>query len=490
LPIGSDRAAPWREHLLAIDLVTGGARLHAARRYRACPVCGEGAREPLAIASVLLTSRDVVFSADGGWRSAEPASVRERLAAFVSPLTGWVHDLEPRPLAPELASHVAVATYPYPVPSERFEDLGRRPRIAAAGKGLTYAQAQVGALAEAIERICGVFRGDEPWRFARQEDLGEEAIEPNSVQLFSARQLTAVERDGDGRHAPVAVFEPSDPIGWSSLWSLSAGRWRFVPTTLCYHAYRGPGPRCPADSNGCAAGSNREEAILQGLLELIERDHVAIWWHHRLPRPPYAVSRRLAPKLESAMGAHAQAGRELALLDLAADLDVPVAAAVSRPSADGDVLLGFGAHLDPDLAASRALAELHQFWPDSGGASRGWEARSDRASRRGRGLSAQPWLAAFPSAPRASMLSGPSCTDLRDAIEDLVARLAERGIEVLVLDQTRDGSPLAVVRVVAPGLRPWWRRLAPGRLYDVPLALGWLAAPSSEEDLNPDPLEA
>jgi ribosomal protein S12 methylthiotransferase accessory factor len=88
------------------------------------------------------------------------------------------------------------------------------------------------------------------------------------------------------------------------------------------------------------------------------------------------------------------------------------------------------------------------------------------------------------------MLSGPSCTDLRDAIEDLVARLAERGIEVLVLDQTRDGSPLAVVRVVAPGLRPWWRRLAPGRLYDVPLALGWLAAPSSEEDLNPDPLEA
>ncbi len=482
----SDPAAPWREHLLTIEVESGRARPHATRRYRACPVCGETGAQPPALAPVLLASRAVVSSAGGGWRCAPPALIRERLAPFLSPLTGWVRDLERLPLPPGLATHVAVATYPYPVQLQCFEDLRGRPQIAAAGKGLTPAQAEVGALAEAIERVCGVFRGDEPRRIAKQEDLGEEAIDPNSVQLFSASQLAAVERDGDGRHAPAATFDPAEPLEWTALWSLSAERERFLPTTLCYHAYRGAGPCCPADSNGCAAGANREEAILQGLLELLERDCVAIWWYHRLPRPPFGVSSRLARKLDSARAAHARVGRELALLDLTADLGVPVAAAVSRSIAYGDLRLGFGAHLDPDLAAGRALAELHQFWPDEGGQRGGQEARGVVARR---GWDAQPWLRVRPSAPRASRFGTASGNDLRVAIEDLVARLGERGIEVLVLDQTRDGSPLAVVRVVAPGLRPWWRRLAPGRLYDVPVELGWLAAAPAEDDLNPRPLE-
>jgi len=60
-----------------------------------------------------------------------------------------------------------------------------------------------------------------------------------------------------------------------------------------------------------------------------------------------------------------------------------------------------------------------------------------------------------------------------------------RGIEVLVLDQTRPDVGLPVVRVIMPGMRHFWARLAPGRLYDVPVALGWLPAALSEEQLNP-----
>jgi ribosomal protein S12 methylthiotransferase accessory factor len=43
---------------------------------------------------------------------------------------------------------------------------------------------------------------------------------------------------------------------------------------------------CRADSNGNAAGNTLEEAtILQGFVELIERDSVALWWYNRLRRP-------------------------------------------------------------------------------------------------------------------------------------------------------------------------------------------------------------
>jgi ribosomal protein S12 methylthiotransferase accessory factor len=38
---------------------------------------------------------------------------------------------------------------------------------------------------------------------------------------------------------------------------------------------------------------------------------------------------------------------------------------------------------------------------------------------------------------------------------------------------------------MAPGIRHFWRRTAPGRLYDVPVQLGWQDAPTEWDDLNP-----
>jgi ribosomal protein S12 methylthiotransferase accessory factor len=42
-----------------------------------------------------------------------------------------------------------------------------------------------------------------------------------------------------------------------------------------------------------------------------------------------------------------------------------------------------------------------------------------------------------------------------------------------------------VVRVIVPGLRHFYRRFGPGRLYDVPLTLGLRKRPLRESDLNP-----
>jgi ribosomal protein S12 methylthiotransferase accessory factor len=47
---------------------------------------------------------------------------------------------------------------------------------------------------------------------------------------------------------------------------------------------------------------------------------------------------------------------------------------------------------------------------------------------------------------------------------------------------------LPVFKVIVPGLRHFWARYAPGRLYDVPVQLGWLSEPLREEQLNPIPM--
>jgi ribosomal protein S12 methylthiotransferase accessory factor len=78
--------------------------------------------------------------------------------------------------------------------------------------------------------------------------------------------------------------------------------------------------------------------------------------------------------------------------------------------------------------------------------------------------------------------------DLREDVRECVARASRAGLETLVLDQTRPDVGLSVVKVVVPGLRHFWPRLGPGRLYDVPVRLGWRDTPLTESQLNPAPL--
>ena len=63
-----------------------------------------------------------------------------------------------------------------------------------------------------------------------------------------------------------------------------------------------------------------------------------------------------------------------------------------------------------------------------------------------------------------------------------------KGLEVLMLDQTRADVELNVVKVIVPGMRHFWKRLAPGRLYDVPVEMGWLAQRRTEQEMNPIPM--
>ena len=78
--------------------------------------------------------------------------------------------------------------------------------------------------------------------------------------------------------------------------------------------------------------------------------------------------------------------------------------------------------------------------------------------------------------------------DLRADIEECSTRIERAGLEVLVVDKTRPDIGLHVAQVIVPGLRHFWPRFGPGRLYDVPCTLGWATRPLEESELNPVPL--
>jgi ribosomal protein S12 methylthiotransferase accessory factor len=375
-------------------------------------------------------------------------------------------------------------------------------RSSNCGKGATDAQAKASALCEGLERYSGVFRGDEPRRRARFADLGEAGIAPNTCMLFSDKQYRDRDTWNAAGHRYDAVPLPFDPqanIDWTPVWSISRERVRYLPTAYCYFNYPQSSGQafCFGCSNGNAAGNTMEEAILQGFLELVERDSVALWWYNRVRRPGIDLDSFNEPYLDQLRDFLGKHQRNLWALDVTSDLGIPTVVAASRRTDGGaeQILFGLGAHLDARVALMRAVTELNQMLgpvltvpADNPGAGHLTDKQTLQWLRTATMVN-QPYLDPLNSSPR-RMADFPRCgsDDLKDDVL-LCQSLAESlGSELLVLDQTRSEIGLPVVKVIVPGMRHFWARFAPGRLYDVPVKLGWLPGPRAEEDLNPIPM--
>jgi ribosomal protein S12 methylthiotransferase accessory factor len=483
------------------DLASWQIQTHPVPRLPYCPACGTPESTDRPVRPVVLERRPKLFTRDGGHRVVPPEVTLERYGHHVSPLTGAVTMLERVGPVGDGAMHVYLAGTNLARRHRTLEHLRGDLRNMSSGKGVTDAQARASGLCEGLERYSGVFRGDEPRRRARLRDLGSAATHPNDCARYSDRQylerVTGNRRKGHYNYIPVP-FDPDAEVEWTPVWSLTRQEPHYLPTAFCYFSYP-HGDREPfyvGDSNGNAAGNTFEEAILQGFLELVERDSVALWWYNRVRRPAVNLDGFADPYPNRLREVLRGLGRDVWALDLTSDLGVPVFAAITR-KLDGpeeQIILGFGAHLDPHLALIRALTEMNQMLAALLGQAspgRSGEGEVDETEEwlRTATLANQPYLLPNGDPPRDASAYPRAWTD--DLAEDvrLCQKLVEqRGMEMLVLDQTRAEVGLPVAKVIVPGLRHFWARFAPGRLYDVPVQLGWLPQPLAEENLNPIPM--
>jgi ribosomal protein S12 methylthiotransferase accessory factor len=102
-------------------------------------------------------------------------------------------------------------------------------------------------------------------------------------------------------------------------------------------------------------------------------------------------------------------------------------------------------------------------------------------------LDSCPYLAPDPTVPRKRMEDFPDLAqpDMLDDVRYCQAAVEAKGMEFMVHNFTRRDLGMPVVKVIVPGMRHFWARFAPGRLYDVPVSMGWLRAPLDETQLNP-----
>ena len=475
-----------RDHIASFDLLGATIAKHYVARRPQCPTCGSKKlqnprRAPQPIengpsAKLVMTS--------GGYRSVPSRTTVSRFRKHVSPLTGVVKRLEP--IEADLPMNTNFfAQHNFSAPAMSVDQLRSGLSGGSFGKGSTSEQAEASALMEAIERYSGIFQGDEIRMKRRFADFAPgDAILANDVQLFSEAQFKARHEPAqDDSHPTPDPIDPTATIEWSPAWSLRDQRFRYLPTGLLYFFYRD----FHTDSNGCAAGNTLQEAIVQGFLELVERDAYAIWWYNRSQRSEVDLSEFDDSYIRDIKNQFADAGRKLWVLDVTSDLGIPTYVAIMHWMKDGqeNIEFGSGAHFDRRIALLRSLTELSQFLSIGlmGGGSGDKSSLDSVTPLR---LANYPFLipASRPTAAR-DLGINVSLDNAREQVEACVAIARRAGYDFLVLDQTRPDVEVPVARVIVPGLRHFYRRFGPGRLYDVPVKLGLLDRPLPESELTP-----
>ncbi|MBW2603986.1 MAG: TOMM precursor leader peptide-binding protein [Deltaproteobacteria bacterium] len=483
-----------------LDLLTHACSSHVVVKRPQCPVCGMvGEEEP---GPIVLQDHRYTYKEGGERRAVRPMETWRRYRHCISPISGVVSSFVSKTDPADTILHSYAAGHAFPVMAGDLVELRGNMRHRSGGKGVTALHAKVGALCEAIERYSGLWQDTEPVVNGSYRALSPDAIAINEILLLSDRQYAERGKWNKGCATNFQIVpEPFDPdleVAWVRVWSLGERRFRLVPAAYCYYGQRDLRYFfCACDSNGNAAGNTLEEAIMRGFMELVERDAVAIWWYNRLRMPALDIASFKDPYLEGLLNYYAALGRELWALDLTSDLGIPVVGVVSRcvDHKSEDIVIGFSADMDIKTALLRAVNEVGQFMPalserDEQGNTRYFydDECAKKWWRTARVAMESYLLPAEGVAHGLSDFTPWADSNQRIEVETCVRLAAACDIDILVLNQTRPDIGLPVVKVIAPGMRHFWNRLGPGRLYEVPVRQGYLDAPKQESELNPVPM--
>jgi ribosomal protein S12 methylthiotransferase accessory factor len=315
-----------------------------------------------------------------------------------------------------------------------------------AGKGETAQAARISAVMEAVERVSA------------------ETVDPARVTRATFAQLRAHAGphvlDPEAFDLPFqTTYRPDAPCDWIAGTDLLTGGEVLVALDLVLSPAR-EGVCVGVETNGLAAGNVRVEAVLHGLLEVIERDAAArrCFLRRHGPVPPERlIAIDSVPAAAAAwVRALRDAGLDLVVEELTGECNTPVyAVSASDPHFPGRerervAFEGLGADLDPERALIRALSEVAQAHTAVlVGARDSFEGDRPVAISRDRLID---WLTGPASVCSFASAAQPPPSDLADRVGVVLDRVRGAGFtHCVAVDLTRPELGVPVVRVLVPG---------------------------------------
>ncbi len=323
------------------------------------------------------------------------------------------------------------------------------------GKGTSSEQARISAIMESYERCLAErvgFNANISENIAAAEFIespevaGEEHLIVDPKSLLLAEPLV---------HGSL--------VEWTQGFDLLSNEEVFVPSNAVYHPYNSPGMSARlfrSNTNGLAAGNVMEEALLHGMLEVIERDALSMAEFNRNPGKELRLSEEDGVNYEL-LSKFKAAGVEARLWVMIHDTPITTVVVATDDIQLRDpamLVMGAGSHLDPAIAVSRALSEAAQSRLVQIHGAREDTAREEFVRQIG-----------YDRMKRMNVFwyeDGSETITLKE-LEDLSASTPAKNIEtvlnclrdvtdrVIAVDLSRSSIPIPVVRIIIPGFEQY-----------------------------------
>lgn len=363
---------------------------------------------------------------------------------------------------------------------------------------LSPARANTRALGEALERYATSIVLPDEYIIASARELGSGTFDPETIPRCS-------EEEYSDPACPLRKFDSDAPIRWIKGVSLTSGETTLIPLVMSHHHIRSWDVErfwLPI-STGVAAHTDLATALVSGLMEVIERDAIALTWLLRRPLPRIELDEdlldaELLAKLVFADG-------EFLIHDATTDLGVPIGYGLQRRREHPTLhsLVACAAGHDWSSVCTKVLFELAQLnlvnWPshDLPEDPKDFMRLEDGAVY----MAAAERTHCFDFLGTSARVTRPEVNEAvagvsvspEQQLAALVARLKTLGHDVFAVDLTTDdlgAVGLNVVRVVVPTLMPMSpvmraRYLGHARLRD--FAERTLGTPFDPRSINPTP---
>ncbi len=332
------------------------------------------------------------------------------------------------------------------------------------GKGGTSAQSEASAVMELAERFSffSFVKNEKNFFYATAKELGEKALPFD--------QIIKSVHDNESDALKVKPVFDDLPLKWTMGYNLTRKKEVLIPFNWFYMIN---------EFNGPSAGNCTEEALSQGICELMERHTSSLVSHGKIKVPGIRLDSFTDPLVIEMLEKYKRAGIAVYASDFSLDTGVPTVGVLAYdPSTFPDmseIVWTAGTSPDPEKAMSRALTETAQLAGDFNTGSNYVASGLPKFTR----IEDASYITHPEKMISIKDLPDLSSNNIRTEVENLIETLEKRGFDILVIHTKHQGLDIPAFYAIIPG--------AHFRERAVSASVGMFSARLITENFDPAP---
>lgn len=307
------------------------------------------------------------------------------------------------------------------------------------GKGSTPEQSQASACMELAERFSFFSFKKETQNFVTETYAN---LKAKGERVMSLEMLLRSVHDEKTDKELAERLLANIPIQWTWATNLTRGEEVLIPFSWFYAIN---------EFNGPSAGNTYEEAVIQGICEIVERHVSAVVSHDKIITPAIDLGSVINPVARELISKFTKNGIHLYLNDFSLDTGIPTVGALAVDLSTfpdlSEIVFTAGTTPNSDKALIRALTEVAQLAGDF----------NTKANYVASGLPKPlnmeevSYITATETAISMGEMADLSHDNLKVEIENCLLALKRRGMEVFIVNTTHPKLQIPAFYTIIPG---------------------------------------